>query len=219
LEPGETAWTERFAGTDLAGVVDPRHEFGDLAGIYLPIGAAVVVLIMLLVVVFAFRYRARGDGEPRSRTSEAPKLEIAYVVLLACIAAFLLTRTFPTEAKVDRIEPHPGLVVHVIAAKWRWTFQYPRGRTTTNALVVPANTTVQFVLTSTDVIHSFWIPRERDKRDAFPGRIARFDMEFDKAGFWRYGGECSEFCGFGHTDMRFSVRALAPAAFRKWAAA
>jgi cytochrome c oxidase subunit 2 len=205
-------------------VVDPRHEFARLAGIYLPIAVAVVVLVALLVVGFAWRYRARPDRGPTDRRSGAPKLESVYAIVLACVAVFLLTRTFPIEAKVDRLSAHPGLTVRVTAAKWRWRFDYP-AQHRTNAgtamkiptLVVPAHTTVRFVLTSIDVIHAFWIPAERVKRDAFPGRIARFDAEFEKPGFSRYGGECSEFCGLGHTDMRFSVRVLAPGAFKAWA--
>jgi cytochrome c oxidase subunit 2 len=205
-------------------VVDTRHEYARLGGIYLPIAVGVVVLVALLVVGFAWRYRARPNRGPVDRRSEAPKLETVYAIVLACVAAFLLTKTFPTEAKVDRLSAHPGVIVRVVAAKWRWRFEYGALHRTNAGtshslptLVVPAHTTVQFSLTSIDVIHAFWIPAQRVKRDAFPGRNARFDAEFDHPGFRRYGGECSEFCGVGHTNMRFSVRVLTPSAFRAWA--
>ncbi|MCW3065406.1 MAG: cytochrome c oxidase subunit [Solirubrobacterales bacterium] len=205
--------------------MDTRHEFGDLTHTYLPIAVAVVVVVLLLVVGFALRYRARpGRPAPSSRRSEAPRLEIAYVLALTAVAAFLLTRTFPVEGKVDRVVAHPGLEVHAIAGKWRWRFDYPAQHrsqvgteTAPTTLVVPTGATVRFTLTSVDVIHAMWIPGERIKRDAFPGRIATFDVVFGSPGFSRYGGECSEFCGLGHTDMRFSIRVLAPAQFRAWA--
>jgi heme/copper-type cytochrome/quinol oxidase subunit 2 len=207
-------------------VVDTRHEYGDLAGTYLPIAVAVVGVVMLLLVLFALRFRARpGRAAPTSRRSEAHVVEIAYILVLAAIGVFLLTRTFPTEAKVDRVVNRPGLEVQAIAAKWRWRFDYPAqhrsqvgSNTSPATLVVPTGTTVRFTLTSVDVIHALWIPGERVKRDAFPGRVATFDVVFDKPGFSRYGGECSEFCGLGHTGMRFSIQALTPARFRAWAA-
>jgi cytochrome c oxidase subunit 2 len=206
-------------------VVDTRHEFGDLARTYLPIAVAVVVVVLLLVVGFALRYRARPGRAPASRRSEAPRLELAYVLALVAIAAFLLTRTYPVEGKVDRVVAHPGLVVSATAAKWRWRFDYPalhRSQVGTDTvpttLVVPTRTTIRFTLTSVDVIHALWIPSERVKHDAFPGRVATFDVVFEKPGFSRYGGECSEFCGLNHTTMRFSILALSPARFRAWAA-
>jgi cytochrome c oxidase subunit 2 len=229
-------------------VSDTRGEFDGLAGLYLPIAAAVVVLVLVLVVAFAVRYRARpgadeddaagttsgGDaprpaGGSRGRVaargpSSAPRTELLYALLLAAVAALLLWRAFTVEARVDRVASSPALTVDVTAAKWRWRFDYPRWgivqRGTTRrdpTLVVPAGEEVLFRLRATDVIHAFWIPSARFKRDATPGRTERFTLRFDTPGRVDGGGLCSEFCGLGHLGMRFGVLVLRPAAFAAWA--
>jgi len=211
-------------------VTDTRHEYDALASLYLPIAAAVVLLVLLLVLVFASRYRARpaaGDGSRRpSRITRAPKTEGLYVLVLACVAALLLWRTFTVEARTDHDASGAGVLVDVTAAKWHWRFEYPRvgvvQRGTDDippTLVVPAGRTVDFTLRSVDVIHAFWIPERRFKRDATPGFTSSFSLVFPRAGFWRDGGECSEFCGLRHTWMKFHVRVLPPAAFVRWIAA
>ncbi len=81
-------------------------------------------------------------------------------------------------------------------------------------LTVPTDTTVRFTLRSNDVIHAFWVPDVRFKRDAFPNRTTEFDLRFDETG--RHEGICAEFCGLDHTIMRFEVDALPPAEFARW---
>ncbi len=81
-------------------------------------------------------------------------------------------------------------------------------------LTVPTDTTVRFTLRSNDVIHAFWVPDVRFKRDAFPNRTTEFDLRFDEAG--RHEGICAEFCGLDHTIMRFEVDALPPSDFARW---
>jgi len=206
-------------------VVDTRHEYDSLAGLYVPIAAGVVLLVALLVVALAWRYRARAgeqDGRP-SRLADAPRAEGLYVLALAAIAALLLWRTFSVEARVDQDASGAGVQITVTAAKWHWRFDYPRAgivQRGTDAnppeLVVPAGRTVDFTLRAADVIHAFWIPERRFKRDATPGFTSSFSLVFPHPGFWRDGGECSEFCGLRHARMRFDVRVLAPAAFARW---
>jgi cytochrome c oxidase subunit II len=75
---------------------------------------------------------------------------------------------------------------------------------------------VQFRLVSLDVIHSFYIPALRFKRDAFPGKPTSFDLVFGRG---RFMGECAEFCGLHHTDMRFDVEGMPASAFGSWAEA
>jgi len=204
-------------------VTDTRHEYDALASLYLPIAAAVVLLVLLLVVAFAWRYRARPASGAPSRTHRAPRTEALYVLVLACVAALLLWRTFTVEARTDHDASGAGVQVDVTAAKWHWRFEYPAAgivqRGTDEVpptLVVPAGRTVDFALRSIDVIHAFWIPARRFKRDATPGFTSRFSLVFPDTGFWRDGGECSEFCGLRHTWMKFHVRVLSPQAFALW---
>jgi cytochrome c oxidase subunit 2 len=81
---------------------------------------------------------------------------------------------------------------------------------------VPADRTVRFTLRSRDVIHAFWIPEQRFKRDAFPNRTTQFDLDFDQTGM--NGGVCAEFCGLRHAQMSFNVLALSQPDFEAWLA-
>ncbi|WP_439574830.1 cytochrome c oxidase subunit II [Phreatobacter sp.] len=104
----------------------------------------------------------------------------------------------------------PAMAVEARAERWRWTFTHgtPQGSIVTeNVLHVPAGQTVEIRLTSTDVIHSFWVPRLAGKIDAVPGMRNRILIRADQPG--RYGGVCAEFCGNGHTGMIFVVVAHA----------
>ena len=206
----------------MVALVDTRKEFDDLANVYVPVAIAVAAIIIGSILVFVVVFRRRDDELPRQR-DEAPRLELLYAAVLAVIVAVLLTLTFRTQDRVDAVSPRPGLKVNVTAAKWNWRFNYPAqritriaGQTRPTPLVVPSDTTVRFTLTSLDVIHSFWIPEVRFKRDAFPKRTTQFDLVFDEPGF--YSGQCAEFCGLRHSDMRFSVDVRTPEDFASWAA-
>jgi cytochrome c oxidase subunit II len=203
-------------------LVDTRAEYHDLQAIYLPIAVGVFAAVALLVLFAVVRFRRREGREP-SRRSEAPVLEAVYALVLAGVVGFLVALTFRTESKVDAVAKRPGLEVDVIVAKWRWRFDYPRlglSQVGTDKLppllVVPTGTTVRFDMTSQDVIHAFWIPDLRFKRDAFPRRTTRFDLVFDRKGFYS-NGRCAQYCGLRHGDMRFTVQAVSPSEFGAWA--
>jgi cytochrome c oxidase subunit 2 len=201
--------------------VDTRQEYDHLFGIYVPIGLAVFVLFAGTILFAAWRYRAKPGREPTDR-SEMNPLEIGYGVVLAIVVAVLVVITFTGEEKTDATPDHPGLRIDVTAAKWRWRFDYPQqGVTVTGdnprqaVLVVPTGTPVAFRGRSIDVIHAFFVPERRFKHDMFPGEDTTWDLTWPKAGFFQ--GECAEYCGLRHANMRFAVNALPPAQFRTWA--
>ncbi|MDR6100835.1 cytochrome c oxidase subunit 2 [Agrobacterium larrymoorei] len=105
----------------------------------------------------------------------------------------------------------PSDAIRVQASMWNWDIRYgpddaaPASR---NVLHIPAGQTVEIVVTSTDVIHSFWVPRLAGKIDAIPGHETRIRLKADRAGI--FGGICAEYCGTGHSAMTFSVIAHEP---------
>jgi cytochrome c oxidase subunit 2 len=200
-----------------------RDEFQDLFSIYAPIAAAVFAFILLAYIGIVVRFRRRRDrpAEDPPQPSDRWRWEVAYAAVLAVVAAVLITLTLRANDRVTELSASPGLTVDVTAFKWQWGFDYrdrgvevvgEEGETPT--LTVPADTTVRFTLRSNDVIHAFWIPHERFKRDAFPDRTTEFDMTFDDLGV--YEGVCAEFCGLDHTIMRFDVEVLPPYRFADW---
>lgn len=134
--------------------------------------------------------------------------------------------TDESEAAGGARPPPADLRIAVTASRWTWRFDYPElGITQTSggdagisALVVPAGVNVRFDMTSLDVIHSFYIPRTRFKRDAFPERRTSFTLGFEEPGFYPQEGKCAEFCGLRHGDMLFDLRVMEQGAFRAWAA-
>jgi cytochrome c oxidase subunit 2 len=199
-----------------------RQEFDGLFSLYLAIGTAVAVIVFAAVAFALVRYRAREGRVPSDR-HEANRLEIGAAVLIAAVVALLLFRTFSTEAKVDDAPAQP-VSIDVTAFQWGWRFTYPgQGVSvvgTSNApptFAVPGDRPVAFSLRSADVIHAFWIPEERFKRAAIPGRVNHFDLSFGDTG--REEGLCTEFCGLRHSGMRFDVWVLSYGSYERWLAA
>jgi cytochrome c oxidase subunit 2 len=96
--------------------------------------------------------------------------------------------------------------------QYLWRYDYPGSEAYTyHRLVVPTNTTVVLKITSSDVIHSWWIPKLGGKADATPGHTNETWFKIPKAG--TYKGQCAELCGAGHADMRAEVQAVAPSEY------
>jgi cytochrome c oxidase subunit II len=205
-------------------LISTRHEYNALVSVYVPIAAGVFAVIVIVVLVALLRYRRR-DPAHTSRISEHNPLEAGYAALLTATVAFLLYLTFTAEHRVDTVSLRqtPSLTVNVIGAKWEWEFRYPRfgivqrsGTVGRQPLVVPVNRPIRFNLSSQDVIHAFWVPETRFKRDLIPGRTQEVVLSFTRTGL--FGGECAEFCGLRHPEMVFNVRVLPGAQFARWAA-
>lgn len=198
-------------------------DFESVWSLYLWIGIGVAVLVLAAVLFAVVRFRARPGRVP-SKRSEANLLEALVAVAILTIVALLVFRTFHTEAKEDHVSTADAVRIDVDAFQWGWKFTYPGQGVTVIGnsnrepnFAVPAGRTVSFALTSSDVIHAFWIPGQKFKKDAIPERVNRFDMEFGAHG--REQGLCAEFCGLRHTNMRFGVWVLSNASYERWLAA
>jgi cytochrome c oxidase subunit 2 len=201
-------------------IADTRSQFGDLFSVYEWLMIVVAAIVFGLVLFAVIRYRRRDDEYPRVKDRRTV-LESVYAVLLTAIAIALVSFTFRTEDKVDAVASTGGLRVNVVAFQWQWRFSYPdSGKIVLGTterpptLVLPVGTTVRFDGVSRDVIHSFWIPAARFKRDEFPKRHTQFKLSFDRTG--TYIGRCAEFCGLHHADMDFFVRVVPRDKFERW---
>jgi cytochrome c oxidase subunit II len=196
------------------------QEFEGLFTLYMVIGAAIAVLVLAAIVYAVVRYRHR-EGHRRAEPRGMKPLEAVWVASVAGLVVVLLIATFRTEDRVDAVADDPAQTIEVLAFQWGWRFTYPRtGISTVGSgdrpptLVVPAGEPVRFELTSRDVIHSFWIPELRFKRDAFPNRTTTFDMVFDPG--VSTTARCAEFCGLDHDNMDFQVVSMSPSDFERW---
>jgi cytochrome c oxidase subunit 2 len=188
------------------------------------ISVVVGVLVLGAVVVFALRFRYRpGKNENPKQIHGSTPLEIGWTIVPALILAVVAVPTIITIFDLSK-EP-TGDVVNVTAVgkQWWWEFKYPeQDIVTANELVIPAGRPVRVNLTACDeslpnkcnVIHSFWVPELNGKRDVVPGRKSFTTIEADKPG--TYLGQCAEYCGLSHANMRFRVIAKEPQEFDRW---
>lgn len=194
----------------VADAVDGLHGF------VLAITAVGAIALAAFTLGATVRWSTR-DPRVTTRRIVAPIwLEVAYVVGLLGLFVFVWVLGFRVYARV--VTPPPGAVeVYVTAKQWMWKFAYPDGRSTLEVLFVPAERPVRLVMTSRDVIHSFFVPAFRVKFDVVPGRYQIGWFEADRPGEWPL--YCAEFCGLDHSHMRGRVVALSAEDWARWAAA
>jgi len=180
------------------------------------VAAFFFVLVQGLVLYSALRFRRRSDDEAPRQVHGNAKLELTWTIIPAVILLLVSIATVTTIADINRKAEGSDVVsVDVTGHQWWWEFDYPgRGVVTANELHIPAGRRVALKLTSDDVIHSFWPPKLAGKLDVIPGRNNFMTIEADKPG--TYFGQCAEFCGLSHANMRLRVVAHTSADFDEW---
>ena len=169
--------------------------------------------IAVLVIGFAVKYRRRSADEFPAPTVGSMKLEAAWIIVPLILALIMFVWGTSTYYSMAR-PPDDSLEIYVVAKQWMWKVQHPGGQSEINELHIPANQPVKLVMTSEDVIHSFWVPVFRTKQDVVPGRYTRMWFEATKPGDYHFS--CSEYCGTEHSRMGGRVHVLEPADYRKW---
>jgi cytochrome c oxidase subunit II len=184
--------------------------------------AGVGILVWGLILWSVVRYRRRSDELPKQTLYNIP-MEILYTTIPLMLVAVLFTVSIRGTQVANARSENPDLTIDVTGFQWQWRFDYRDmdaevvGQTDTPAeMVVPVGATVRINLTSTDVIHGFWLPEFMIKKDAIPHRVNEFDMTVTAAGTFD-SGRCVEYCGLNHDDMIFTVRAVSQAEFDAWA--
>ena len=198
-------------------------EGRDIASLYqvmLVVVIAIFVLVEGTIVWSLLRYRRRRDDPslPPQTHGHRP-LEIVWTVVPVLIVLAVYGLSLETLGKVEAKAADP-LVVDVHGYQWYWEFDLPAqgvhvsGIGTEPELVLPVQQPIRFRLETDNVIHSFFVPTFLFKRDVIPGVVNQFDVTIAEAG--TYAGQCAEFCGAGHADMRFRIRAVSETEFQSW---
>lgn len=178
----------------------------------------IFVVVELLLLYALWRYRRRpGDTAVPEQVHGYTALEIAWTLAPAAILFFIAIPTVRTifETQSETLPHADPLEIHVVGHQWWWEFEYPDlGIVTANELHLPRDRTARLTLTSSDVIHSFWVPRLGGKRDLNPG--SRNILWFTPDSVGEFLGQCAEFCGESHANMRMRVFVEEPDAFERW---
>jgi cytochrome c oxidase subunit 2 len=173
------------------------------------------LLVEGLLIYFAIRYRKRKGAEP----SETPDirgslfLETVWILIPTIVVASFFYYGYRVFRDIRT--PPPGATdIHVVGRQWLFEFRYPDGSSSINELRVPAGGPLKLILSSDDVIHSFYIPAYRLKQDMVPGQYTTLYLHPDKAG--TYYILCAEYCGVAHSTMRAKLIVMEPDAYAAW---
>jgi cytochrome c oxidase subunit II len=184
------------------------------------LAAAGVVFAGVLFLIGLSILRRRREGFPVLGTDERKisALVVAFGILIPVLSLSVLF--FIADIGVVKATDAPTrgqtkMTIDVVARQWFWEARYPgSGAVTANEIHIPARTPVKVVLTSPDVIHSFWVPELNKKVDAIPGHPNNLLLYADEPGVYR--GQCAEFCGLQHAKMAMAIYADPPQRFRAW---
>jgi len=204
------SWSEEDSVpiTDYVGRLEKLEEF--LVGI----SFVVCVLIVFAFVYFAFRYRRKSEDEEGAKgASHNSLLEFtwSFIPFLIFIGSFVWGWVLYDDL---RKPPPDSLEIHVYGQKWNWDFIYKTGKKTTNEIVVPVGRPVKLVMTSRDVLHSFYIPSFKIKQDVVPGIYSYLWFKANKTG--RFEVFCAEFCGTGHSAMGAKLKVVRMEEWESW---
>jgi len=177
----------------------------------------VFVVVQSALVYTIIRFRSRPGGPEARQLHGNTLVEITWTLAPAAILVAIAVPTIRTIFKLKGDAPADAVQVEVVGHQWWWEYRYPQlGIVTANELHLPQGRPVALSISSADVIHSFWAPKLSGKRDAMPGRTTHLSFTPDSIG--TFLGQCAEFCGESHANMRLRVMVDAPADFDAWVA-
>jgi len=173
-----------------------------------------MLVVFALVLVLAIRYR-RGSGAKRGPLPEIVSREFEIGWTSATIFLFAFLFWWAASADLSSLAaPAGALEIHVVAKQWMWKTQHPNGAREIDALHIPVDKPVRLVMTSQDVIHSFFVPAFRVKQDVVPGREAEIWFQATKTGVFPL--LCAEYCGTDHSMMRGRIIVMRQEDYADW---
>ena len=189
-----------------AGNVDALFVF------LLTLSVFVSIAIFMFIIVFAFKYRRR-KGVAAEQFEGSNALEVTWSVVP--LAIFMVI--FAWGAIIyfqERTPPRGADEVYVVAKQWMWKLEHQQGQSEINELHVPVGRDIKLIMTSQDVIHSFYVPAFRIKQDVLPGRYTTAWFRATKPGVYHLF--CAEYCGTAHSGMIGQIVVMEPAQYQAW---
>jgi len=179
----------------------------------LAISLGVALLLFILLLVFAIRYRAGSKADRSHPVRKTWYWEIGWttLTLLGFLGLFVWGASLYLDVYRDTPDAMP---IYVVAKQWMWHVQHQGGQSEINELHIPVHRSVQLIMASQDVIHSFFVPAFRVKHDVVPGRYQNLWFRADKTGEFQL--LCAEFCGTDHSRMIGRIVVMEPHDFETW---
>jgi cytochrome c oxidase subunit 2 len=190
------------------------HKVDDVYWFVTIICMAIFALVAGVSVYAIWKFRAAPDDEEDGSPIHGHTgLEVVWTAVPAALVTAISIYSGVVLVQVERI-PAEHRVIEVTAQQFAWSFAYPESKVTSGQLALPINQPVELKLTAKDVIHSFWVPEWRMKKDAVPGIETDVIVTPTKLGTFTV--ICTELCGLGHAAMRAQALVLTQAGFERW---
>ena len=197
------------SASTVAGQVDSIYYF--LVTVSLVFGGIIVIGL----VYSAIRYRKGSKNSRANAVNEHLGLELAWSLIPLAIALGIFV--WSSRVFIDmHVAPKDAMEVYVVGKQWMWKIQHPQGNREINTLHVPVGKPVKLIMTSQDVIHSFYIPAFRVKQDVLPGRYTTEWFQATTPG--EYHLFCAEYCGTAHSGMIGKVIVMEQPEYQQWLA-
>ena len=189
----------------------------DIYYLLLGISAVIILVVSALVIGFSIRYR-RGSKAKRGAMPAffSREFEIGWTSATLILALFLFWWAASSQLS-GLLAPKGSLEIHVVAKQWMWKTQHSNGASEINELHAPIDTPVRLVMTSQDVIHSFFVPAFRMKQDVVPGRYTETWFNATKLGVFHLF--CAEYCGTDHSRMLGKIVVMSKEDYGRWLSA
>ncbi|MBV9603261.1 MAG: cytochrome c oxidase subunit II [Chloroflexi bacterium] len=198
---------------------NPRSDYAnvglDLFKLIIVLGVIIGVLVEVVLVYTAVRYRRKARDPLPPQIHGNTIIEVLWTTGPVIVVGAILFYTLPVIFSTQAPAPAGAMNIDVTGHQFWWEFGYPdAGVLTANEIHLPVGQTVNLVLQSDDVIHSFWVPALGGKRDAFPSHTNYIWLKADSVG--EFPGQCYQLCGYSHGNMREKAIIQSPADFQAW---
>lgn len=179
----------------------------------LGVSGLIMATVIVMMLTFCIRYRKGSEISRADRVQKTWLFEIGWTT--ATLGAFLILFVWGAAVYIWLYQTPAGdEEVYVVAKQWMWKFEHPGGQREIDALHVPVDKTIRVVMASEDVIHSFFVPAFRVKRDVVPGTLQTVWFKADKTGVFKL--ECTQFCGLQHATMQGEIDVLSGPDYARW---
>lgn len=195
------------AASTIAGNVDALFYFLVAVSVFFS------GVIVIGLVYSAVRFRKGSKASRANAVNEHLPLELLWSGIPLIIAMVIFV--WSARLFIDmHVAPNDAMEIYVVGKQWMWKIQHPQGNREINELHVPVGKPVKLIMTSQDVIHSFYVPAFRMKQDVIPGRYTTQWFQATKPG--EYKLFCAEYCGTSHSGMIGKVVVMEPSEYERW---
>ena len=195
--------------SQLAGDVDQLLYF------IIWLSTILFIPIVLAMIYFIWKYKKTATNQrAKKQVTENHTLEFTWTIIPLILVMVIFYWGFKDSLRLSLV-PDTAKEIHVTGKKWFWVFDYPKsGKKSMEDLVVPVNTPIKLIMSSEDVIHSFYIPNLRVKRDVLPNRYTTLTFTAEREGNFQIF--CTEYCGDGHSKMLANLKVVSDEKYNEW---